>query len=184
MNAFMSSTDNDHINANHNFSIVGNKDGKFEGITKEDLPCGGIFYKDAKLILQDPQENKEWIKEAKQKILSKYQREVTSTKTAQLTDRRVRSKTLGEMSNEEFQEYMNNREPMLNEETLDPIKEIHAMTDDEYDQFRIEWNHYRVKRIDRIKDIQQPPLVKPMTEEEWEEFIKDQYKNQEGAHTT
>jgi len=66
--AFMSSTDDDHINLNHNFSIVGNKDGQFGAVTREDLPCGGIILKKAKILVLDPNDNDEYLSTAKAKI--------------------------------------------------------------------------------------------------------------------
>lgn len=66
--AFMSSTDDDHINLNHNFSIVGNKDGQFSAVTREELPCGGIILKKAKILVLDPNDNDEYLTTAKAKI--------------------------------------------------------------------------------------------------------------------
>lgn len=66
--SFMSQTDDDHINLNHNFSIVGNKEGQFSAVTREDLPCGGIILKKAKILVLDPNDNDEYITTAKAKI--------------------------------------------------------------------------------------------------------------------
>ena len=55
MGTFMSPTDDNHINANHDFSIVGNKKREFKGVTREFLPCDAITYVDADLILLDEQ---------------------------------------------------------------------------------------------------------------------------------
>lgn len=66
--AFMSSTDDDHINLNHNFSIVGNKEGQFGAVTREDLPCGAVILKKAKILVLDPTDNDEYLKIARAKI--------------------------------------------------------------------------------------------------------------------
>lgn len=78
MATFMSNTDDTHINANHHFSIVGNKKNEFKGITREFLPCGGITYVDAELILLDEDEYYQLSSQIKDKIKKKVAQPTTT----------------------------------------------------------------------------------------------------------
>lgn len=84
MGVFMSHTDDEHININHNFSIVGNKSGEFAGKTREEVPCGGVTFVKAKLVMVDERTNIELDEIIKEKITKKahqVQKTTTATQT-------------------------------------------------------------------------------------------------------
>lgn len=105
--AFMSATDDDHINLNHNFSIVGNKDGQFGAVTREDLPCGGIILKKAKILVLDPNDNDEYIATAKAKINAPTYVTVKKSKGAENPDARVGKVQTKEEIQKEIEDWEN-----------------------------------------------------------------------------
>ena len=70
MSAFFSSTDDDYLNSNHDFSIVVNRKGETEAVQRVKLPCGTLAVVKSKLEVEypEPEESETFISEAKEKL--------------------------------------------------------------------------------------------------------------------
>jgi len=70
MNAFFSSTDEEHLNANNKVSLVLGKDGNIRAFIRERMPCGELLGYEAKILAQKLHDNEieKFLEEVKEKI--------------------------------------------------------------------------------------------------------------------
>jgi len=69
MGVFFSSTDDDYLNENHDFSIVVNQSGESKAIVRKTLPCKTLSVVDADVSIEFPESDvEEFLKEARKNI--------------------------------------------------------------------------------------------------------------------